>query len=60
MTHNIIAYFHKYDWLCHLATFYNSVAIGMKKGGQVTKPIIATCENMLAIILCVIQGVRNI
>ena len=18
-----IAYFHKYDWLCHLATFYN-------------------------------------
>ena len=24
MTHNIIAYFHKYDWLCHLATFYNS------------------------------------
>ena len=23
MTHNIITYFHKYDWLCHLATFYN-------------------------------------
>ena len=22
MTHNIIAYFHKYDWLCHLATFF--------------------------------------
>ena len=22
MTQNIIAYFHKYDWLCHLATFY--------------------------------------
>ena len=21
MTHNIIAYFPKYDWLCHLATF---------------------------------------
>ena len=26
--------------------------IGMKKGGQVTNPIIATCEN--------IQGVTNI
>ena len=22
---NDIAYFHKYDWLCHLATFYNSL-----------------------------------
>ena len=24
MTHNIIAYFHKYDWLCHLATFFRT------------------------------------
>ena len=38
------AYFHKYDWLCHLATFFNSL---YEKGGQVTKPIIHTCENML-------------
>ena len=33
MAHNIIAYFHKYDWLCHLATLYYRY----KKGGQVTK-----------------------
>ena len=89
MTHSIIAYFHKYDWLCHLATFiigiyhkqqnlcerkvsrfngiYHSVEktfaihrkftkvfshvtfviYSMKKGGQVTKPIILVkiCYN---------------
>ena len=49
---NDTQYFHKYDWLCHLVTFYNST--GTKKGGQVTKPII------LVKILCVIQGVTNI
>ena len=46
MTHNTIA-FHKYDWLCHLATFYNSLCV--KKGGQVTKPIILVkiCYNIV-------------
>ena len=28
-----IAYFHKYDWLCHLATF---IIFWYEKGGQVT------------------------
>ena len=51
MTHNNKAYFHKYDWLCHLATLYNT-----KKGGRVTKPIIVK----YAIKLCVIQGVEKI
>ena len=34
--HNIIAYFYKYDWLCHLATFIYVY----EKGGHMTKPII--------------------
>ena len=34
---NDVQYFHNYNWLCHLATF---IILGMKKGGQVTKPII--------------------
>ena len=34
-----------YDWLCHFATLNH-------KGGQVTMPIIRTCENMYAIDYC--------
>ena len=44
-----IAYFHKYDWLCHLATFlYHNYY----KGGQVTKPIILVkiCHKLLYVI----------
>ena len=39
MVHDsFIVCFHKYNWLCHLATFINKV--GHKKGSQVTKSII--------------------
>ena len=46
MTHNIIAYiyFHKYDWLCHLATFF--VPINYYKRWPSDKAN-HTCENML-------------
>ena len=53
MTYNslYVAYFHKYDWLCHLTTFFRY------KGGQVTKPIILVkiCYKLLY----VIRGVEN-
>ena len=42
---NIIAYFHKYDGFVTLPPFF--VPINYSKGGQVTKPIIRICENML-------------
>ena len=42
---NIIAYFNRYDWLCHLATNYNNLYVGIKK---VIKPIILVkiCYNI--------------
>jgi len=32
-------YFHNYDWLCHLATFFATTISHTVKGGQVTKSI---------------------
>ena len=44
MTHNIIAYFHKYDWLCsHL---YNNFGIEKRWPSDKANH---TCENMLYI-----------
>ena len=54
MTHNIIAYFHRYDWLCHLATFHNSLLVRKK----VAKWQSQSYLWKYAIILCVIQGVK--
>ena len=31
MTHNITAYFHKYYWLCHLATFFRIYKLLFKR-----------------------------
>ena len=56
MTHNIIAYFHKYDWFCHLATFFRTYKL-LKK---VAKWQSQSYLWKYAIILCVIQGVTII
>ena len=58
MTYDIryfIAHFHKYDWLCHLATF---IMILVQEGGQVIKPIILVkiCYKLLY----VIEGVGKV
>ena len=44
-----MAYFHNYDWLCHLATFF---VLYNYKSGQVTKPIIVVkiCYKLLYVI----------
>ena len=43
---SFIVRFHKYDWLCHLATF---LCQPRYKGGQITKPIILvkTCYKII-------------
>ena len=42
---DILAYFHNYDWICHLATFF--VPSLLYKGGQVIYKANHSCENML-------------
>ena len=55
MTYKVLASFQKYNWLCHLATFFHL------KCGQVTKPIILVkiCYGTI-VRTYVIQGVKNI
>ena len=52
----ITLYFHKYDWLCHLATFFVPINYYIK----VAKWQSQSYLWKYAIILCVIQGVTNI
>ena len=55
MTHNNIAYFHKYDWLCHLATFFVPMNYYKKWPSDKANH---TCE--ICITLYVIQGVTKV
>ena len=47
--YNIIAYFHKYDWLSIVTCPPFIIVYRYKKGGQVTKPIILVkiCYNIV-------------
>ena len=45
MTHNVIACFHKYDWLCHLATFFRPINYNYKRWPS--DKANHTCENMV-------------
>ena len=47
---DIQAYFHKYDWLCHLTIFLNYNNFGTKKGAWPSDKTNHTCENMLYVI----------
>ena len=52
----LVAYFHKYDWLCHLVTF---IIILVQKRCPSDKAN-HTCENMLLTIACHSSSLRSL
>ena len=46
MTHNIIAYFHKYDWLCHLATFIGTKKVAKWQSQSYYVAFVKICYNI--------------